>query len=108
MAIARASNPQPQTGRRLSKRRAVSDAPLEAAKAYVVFTEGKEYELGGSTSSRTSDCETKGLGCIMRLFNTSEKANPTSRAANPASAAQRPVLPPSAASAPNSTSQNTP
>ena len=82
----------------------VSDAPLEAAKAYVAFTEGKEYELAGLTSSRTSGSETKGLGCITILFNTSENANPTTRAANPASAAQWPFLPPSAANAPSRTS----
>jgi hypothetical protein len=85
----------------------VSDAPLEAAKAYVAFAEGKEYELGGLISSRTSGSETKGLGCITRLFNTSEETNPNTKAVNPASAAQRPVLPPSAASAPNNTSQTT-
>src|ERR671932_1446700 len=108
MTAARAKKPQPQSGTRPSKRWAASDAPLEAAKAYVTLTEGKEYELGGLTSRRTSDSERKGLGCIMRFFSTSEEINLATKATNPASAAQRPVLPPSAASTASNTTHTNP
>src|SRR5919107_340825 len=108
MATARAKKLQPQSGTRPTKRRAASDDPIEAAKAYATLAEGKEYDSGGLTSRRASGSEVKGLGCITRSFNPSEEANPTIRATNPASAAQRPVLPPSAASTPSNASQTNP
>src|SRR5919199_5553725 len=108
MAAARAKKPQPHSGTLPSKRRAASNAPLEAAKAYATLTEGKEYELGGLTSRRVSEIERKSLDCITRFFNTSEEINPATKATNPASAAQRPVLPPSAASTASNISHTNP
>src|ERR671916_537098 len=108
MATARAKKLQPQSGTRPAKRRTASDDPIEAAKTYATFPEGKEDDPGGVISRRASGSERKGLACITRSFNASEEANPIIRATNPASAAQRPVLPPSAASAPSNASQTAP